>query len=38
MLHRKITAFCCEIQTEHTNAICGQNSEFPKVKPGDTRK
>jgi len=28
MLPRKIIAGCSEIQTKHTNTLCGQNVEF----------
>jgi hypothetical protein len=24
----EIIAVCCEIQTKHTNAVCGQNAVF----------
>jgi hypothetical protein len=32
MLYREIIAVCSEIQTEHINALCGQNVELFIVK------
>jgi len=32
MLYREIIAVCSEIHTKHTNTLCGQNVELPKVK------
>jgi len=32
MLHREIIAVCSEINTEHTNTLCGQNVELLNVK------
>ena len=32
MLHKEIVAVCYEIQTKHTNTLCGQNVEFFNVK------
>jgi len=29
MLHGETIAVCSEIHTKHTNALCGQNTEFP---------
>ena len=36
MLYREIIAVCFEIRTKHTNALCGHNVQFLKVKPGGT--
>jgi len=36
MLCRQITAVYSEIHTKHMNAMCGQNVEFFKFKPGGT--
>jgi hypothetical protein len=36
MLCREIIVVCSEIHTKHINALCGQNVEFVKVKPGST--
>ena len=33
MLYKEIIAVSSEIQTRHTNALCGKNVEFPNVKP-----
>ena len=32
MLYREIIAVCSEIDTEHTNTLCGQNVELLNVK------
>ena len=32
----EIIAFSSEIHTQHTNALCEQNAETVKVKPGGT--
>jgi hypothetical protein len=36
MLYREITAVCSEINTKHTNTLCGKNVEFVTIKPGGT--
>jgi hypothetical protein len=36
MLYREIIAVCSHIHTKHINTLCGQNVEFPNVKPGAT--
>ena len=36
ILYREIIAVSSEIDTKHINALCGQNVEFVKVKPGGT--
>jgi len=36
MLYREIIAVGSEIQTKHTNTLCGQNVELSIVKPGGT--
>ena len=36
MLYREIIAVCSEIHTKYINTLCGQNVEFPDVKPGGT--
>jgi len=36
MLFREIIAVCSQIHTKHINTLCGQNTEFLSVKPGDT--
>jgi hypothetical protein len=33
-LYREIFIDCCEIYTEHINALCGQSVKFLNVKPG----
>jgi len=32
MLYREIIAVCSEIDTKHTNILCGQNAELLYVK------
>jgi hypothetical protein len=32
MLYREIIAICSEIDTKHTNTLCGQNLELLNVK------
>jgi hypothetical protein len=34
MLFRVTLAVCCENHTEHTDTLCGQNTEFWYVKAG----
>ena len=34
MPYRDIIAICSQIQTKHTNTLCGQNVEYVNVKPG----
>ena len=34
MFYREIIAVCSQIHTKHINTLCGQNVEFPNVKPG----
>ena len=34
MLYREIIAVCSQIQTKHTNTLCGQNVELLNVKLG----
>jgi hypothetical protein len=36
MLYREIIPVYPQIHTKHINALCGQNVEFVKVKPGGT--
>jgi hypothetical protein len=36
MLYTEIIAVCSDVNTEHINALCGQNTEFLNVKPGGT--
>ena len=36
MLYWEIIAVCSQIHTKHTNALCGQNTEFLDVKAGGT--
>jgi hypothetical protein len=36
MLFRETAAVYCENDTEHTEALCGQNAEFWYVKAGGT--
>ena len=33
MLYREIVAVCSQIHTKHINTLCGQNAEWPNVKP-----
>jgi hypothetical protein len=35
-IHIYITTVCSQIHTKHINTLCGQNAEFPSVKPGGT--
>jgi hypothetical protein len=32
MLYKEIIAVCSQIQTKHTNALCGQNVELLNTK------
>ena len=34
MLYSEIIAVCSQIDTEHTNTLCGQNVEFMNTRPG----
>ena len=34
MPYRDIIAICSQIQTKHTNTLCGHNVEYVNVKPG----
>ena len=34
MLCREIIAVCCEVHSEHVNAVCGQNTELLNVTAG----
>jgi len=36
MLYREIIAVCSQFHTKHINALCEQNVELFKVKPGGT--
>jgi len=36
MLYREIIAVCSEVQTKHTNTLCGQNVELLNFKTGGT--
>ena len=36
MMYREIIAVCSQIDTKHTNTLCGQNVELLNVKPGGT--
>ena len=33
-MYREIIAVCSEVYTKHVNTLCGQNTEFLKVKAG----
>jgi hypothetical protein len=36
MLLAEIIAVCSEIHTKHLKTLCGQNVEYPNIKPGGT--
>jgi len=36
MVYREIIAVCSQINTKHTNTLCGPNVELLNVKSGDT--